>query len=498
MSGNDIWTTVSSVTETVEDTNPAVWYEAAKNATTYESAIYYYEKAERYYKNDRSGYLKEWFLKEQLYYKFHKKKVHIVLSAICLTVIAIFCSLIHSEYKRREEIEEARRIRIEENRKAREAREAEIAYQKRLAQITEDENRNSLFNEILNNSKKDIYYETKYDYAELSGNKYIRRMGKGLITDAKIENGKRFIKLTDKDTYDSNWVLLNTSGLKINYDLKIKKLDIDTIQKTINTLNDCEQVLFNYDNLTQSILKNRISITGNEIDDIIKELNQNAIEAERLTQNFNQKEADNLVLSEIKEDILYGCQKMAYSCEELGKYYNGRVRYIKSKSNDYDFSYYEKFKSNYLNSYKHIRNRLNRRIAENNINIRVYNTSKPTEAKLANKGLNQETNQSTSPKLIRSNPDGTFLLFVKAINERRLADAKEMLAPGVKDSQFFEFLVSKSIKIQELKKDFITETTKAVYTFKAETKVESSIFNLRGKVELVKIGNLWYLKSSKF
>ena len=178
MSGNDIWTTVSSVTETVEDTNPAVWYEAAKNATTYETAMRFYNKAEELYKKDESGYISEWFLKEKLYYKFHKK---IFKVAFCVFLM-LFAWLAYNEYDyRSNEGTEKRRIewwKIEaENRKIKEIEQKKNDAERRKIEeqqrdIYNQEHTVSRFNEGISNN-----YYRKRSYYDIMSPDYQKRVG---------------------------------------------------------------------------------------------------------------------------------------------------------------------------------------------------------------------------------------------------------------------------------------------------------------------------------
>ena len=84
---NGSWTKVSSVTEIVENPNPRVWYEAARNAKTYEEALYFYDKAEDYYEKDPHGYHREWGLKADLYCKFHAKSVVTLFWSVVVVVV---------------------------------------------------------------------------------------------------------------------------------------------------------------------------------------------------------------------------------------------------------------------------------------------------------------------------------------------------------------------------------------------------------------------------
>lgn len=132
------WTTVTSYTETVEDSNPAVWYEAAKNATTYESAMRYYEKAESYYKNDQSGYVKDWFVKEKLYFKFHKRKVYFIVCVALAIVIGLIYTLEQNEMReKRARLEEAHQRREEYQRIKEQQRIREREIQQRIRERQE-------------------------------------------------------------------------------------------------------------------------------------------------------------------------------------------------------------------------------------------------------------------------------------------------------------------------------------------------------------------------
>ena len=94
MSGG--WTTVSSYTEKVEDENPQVWYDAAFAASTWEEALYYYEKGEYYYKLDM-GYEypdRESFLKTQLYIQFHGGKIFVCIG-LMFFILCIFSTFIN-------------------------------------------------------------------------------------------------------------------------------------------------------------------------------------------------------------------------------------------------------------------------------------------------------------------------------------------------------------------------------------------------------------------
>ena len=87
MSSN--WTTVSSHIEKVEDSNPAVWYNAAFSASTWEEALRFYEKAEYYYRNDDDyehlGCKR--YSKAQLFIRYHRKKL---LVCLCLLLCIAF------------------------------------------------------------------------------------------------------------------------------------------------------------------------------------------------------------------------------------------------------------------------------------------------------------------------------------------------------------------------------------------------------------------------
>ena len=127
MGGN--WTTVSSYTEKVEDPNPAVWYEAAKNADTYEEAMQLYDKAEKYYATDSMGYSPEWFFKERLYFKFHKSRAR-AIGCIILIFLGSFLYHGYNITKRQEmaklEAERERYAVYQKEREQQQIREREI------------------------------------------------------------------------------------------------------------------------------------------------------------------------------------------------------------------------------------------------------------------------------------------------------------------------------------------------------------------------------------
>ena len=408
MSGNDIWTTVSSTTETVEDTNPAVWYEAAKNATTYESAMRLYNKAEYLYKNDKSGYISDWFLKERLYYKFHKRKIHVILCVIFVVIGVIGVSILKSEYDRMVAREEAKRIRAEEIRLSRERAEQrkqeQIRQEKerqRFEKEIQEKKRLELFNDILNDINRDVVYYAKIDFIGRNGSNYRHYREDCFVVDAKVENGERFLKVIGKETHVAHWLYLSAPGLWIDFNKKFKKLDDRTIQKSIDDLNSCEKVLFQYNDLAYSILENRRqNISNNEVNDIIKILNDTAEEAERLVNvHFKGKEANSIAISNIKDDLLSSYKHVNSACRDLANYYKDRIRYINNQVNENDRYYYGQFQIGSFSYYKNARERLNNRLSENRYQINSSKSNSNEAGKM--NASNSSSNENKVPREAR-------------------------------------------------------------------------------------------------
>ena len=277
--GNEDAEKNNNLTKNAEDTSIAGLYESAKNAETYETAMYYLDLAEKHIESNPTDYFPETFLRQKLYYKFHKNKV---IAVGCIFVLAFFVWLYiygetgrdqkmaelkaererQTEYQRRREQEIIREREIQQ--KIRERQEkARIQAAKEAEERREIERTNNPEQTFLNFHKaiterrlRDAYNILSPDYQRFVGS--YEKFAPGYNTTIKSEViYSKILSNGDKKDSDIVTILYNLraedrdgSGINVRYfagKAKLKKINgqwrIDSTEAKFTPVRDAASII---------------------------------------------------------------------------------------------------------------------------------------------------------------------------------------------------------------------------------------------------------------